>query len=246
MSQPDLPPATLEFPKPPSFKDTQADPVPTLAWLKEKIATVYLTARTTSASQDKPPTLARSAYLALYTTAHNYCEITKPARHTKPGDPKPLSGEDLYRCLEEIIRSHCSEIRAGLSSTPSDSTEAVEMIQEYLAQWNMLAQHLAPLVAHLMRHLERHWIQRVLDEKRKDVYSIIDLHTMVWKEEMLLQASGDSTTVAARTTRSELERAVGMLLHERGEGGVEGDRKDLAERFLESLRTIGVDLKVGV
>jgi hypothetical protein len=120
------------------------------------------------------------------------------------------------------------------------------MIQEYLAQWNMLAQHLAPLVAHLMRHLERHWIQRVLDEKRKDVYSIIDLHTMVWKEEMLLQASGDSTTVAARTTRSELERAVGMLLHERGEGGVEGDRKDLAERFLESLRTIGVDLKVGV
>jgi len=246
MSQPDPPPATLEFPKPPSFKDTQADPVPTLAWLKEKIATVYLTARTTSASQDKPPTLARSAYLALYTTAHNYCEITKAERRTKPGDPKPLSGEDLYRGLEEIIRSHCSEVRARLPSTLTDSTAAVKMFQEYLTQWNMLSQHLAPLVAHLVRHLERHWIQRMIGEKRKDVYSIEELHTVVWREEILLQVGGDATAEAAASTRSDLERAVGLLLHERGGGGVESDSKDLAERFLESLRTIGVDLKVGV
>lgn len=239
MSQPDPPPAALEFPKPPSFKDTQADTAPTLAWLKENVATIYLTARTTLPLHDKPPTLARSAYLAVYTTAHNYCEITKAERRTKPGDPKPLGGEDLYRGLEEIIRSHCAEARVGLSFTPAEGTEAaVKMIQEYLAQWNMLSQHLSPLVAHLMRHLERHWIRRVLDEERKDVYSIEQLHTVVWKEEMLFQVGGGSTAVAASSTRSELERAVGVLLQQEGQDG-----KDLAERFLESLRTIGVDLK---
>ena len=246
MSQPDSSTAALEFPKPPSFKDTQIDPATALVWLKENIPTIYLTARTTLPLHNKPPTLARSAYLAAYTTAHNYGEIAKAARSTKRGDTKPLSGEDLYRCLDEIIRSHCAEVRASLSSNPADSTEAVRMIQEYLAQWNMLSQHLAPLVAHLMRHLDRRWIQRWTDEKRQGVYSVKDLHTVIWKEEILLQASGDSTTAAAASTRSELERALGMMLQGQDEGGVEGDSKDLVERFLESLRTIGVDLKASV
>jgi hypothetical protein len=246
MSQPDSAPAALEFPKPPSFKDTQADPAATLAWLEENIATIYLAGRTTSASQDKPPTLARSAYLGAYTTVHNYCEITKHARSTTPNEPKPLSGEDLYRGLEGIIRSHCAEVRARLSFTPTDSTAAVKMIQEYLAQWNIFSQHLAPLTAHLMRHLDRHWIQRVIDEKRKDVYSIGELHTVVWKEEILLQGSGDSTTAAASSIRSELKRAVGVLLQDDGENGGESDKKSLAEQFLGSLRTIGVDLKASV
>jgi hypothetical protein len=247
MSQPNYPPAELEFPKPPSFKDTQNDPAATLAWLEENISTIYVAGRTPLASQDKPPILARSAYLSLYTTAHNYCEITKHARSTKCGDPKPLSGEDLYNCLEKIIRRHCTEVVARLSMPlTAESTPAVTMIQEYLAQWNMLTQHLAPLVTHLLRHLERHCIQRWLDEKRKDVYLIRDLHTVIWKEEILCQAGGDSATTTAATTRAELEQAVRTLLQEEGEDGVESDRKDLAAQFLESLRSIGVDLKAGI
>lgn len=244
MSQPSPPPAELEFPKPPSFKDTQADPAATLAWVKQNISTIYVAGRAPSASQDKPPILARSAYLSLYTTTHNYCEITKHARSIKRGDPKPLSGEDLYSCLEEIIRSHCSEVRARLSRLLTETTTAaVKRIQEYLAQWNMLTQHLAPLVTHLLRHLERHCIQRWLDEKRKDVYLIQDLHTVIWKEELLSQAGGDSTTTTVATARAELEQAVRTLLQEEGENEVESDRKYLAERFLESLRSIGVDLE---
>jgi hypothetical protein len=246
MAQPSPRSAALEFPKPPSFKDTQADPATTLAWLKENISTIYLTTRTTSVSQDQPPVLARSAYLSLYTTAHNYCEITKHARSPRRGDPKPLSGEDLYGCLEEIIRSHCSEIRARLSFTPTESTEAVKMIQEYLTQWNMLSQHLVPSVAHLLRHLERHCIQRWLDEKRTGVYLIQELHTVIWKEEILSQARGDSTTASASSIRLELERAVGALLQGQSGDGVDGDGKALAERFLESLKTIGVDPEASV
>jgi hypothetical protein len=249
MSQLDPPSAGLEFPQPPSFKDTQADSAATLAWLKENIATIYLTARTTSASQDQPSVLTRSAYLSVYTTAHNYCEITKHTYKTKPDDPTPPNGQDLYRSLEQIIRNHCSEIRARVF-TPENSTGVNRagrvMIQEYLAQWKMFEQHLAPLFAHLMRHLERVWIRRELDEKRKGLHFIKDLHTMVWKEEILHQVGGYSTTAAAVSTRSELEQAVGTLLQEQSQVGVESDGKDLAQGFSESLRAVGVNLDVGV
>lgn len=244
MSQPSLPSAALEFPNPPSLKDTKADPAATLAWLKINISIIYRTGKNASPSQDKPPALSRSAYLSLYTTAHNYCEITKHAQKAKPTDPEPLTEQDLYRYLEEVVRNYCSEVRGCLSFTLTDSTAAVKLIEEYLSHFNMLTQHLSPLVAHLLGHLERHWINSELQHKTKGVYSIRDLHTVIWEE--VFQVGGYSTTATAVSTRSELERALGMLLREEAEGGLESDRKDLAERFLESLKTIGVDWAASV
>jgi hypothetical protein len=245
MSQPQPPPAALEFLEPPSRKDAEADPAATLAWLKENITAIYLTGRRTSPSQDKPPALAPSSYLGLYTAVHNYCRFAVHARNTK-SNAAQLTGELLYRGLEEIIRDHCSQVRARLLSFSKERTAVAEMVQEYLAQWSMLTQHLAPMVAHTLGHLERFWVLRELDEKRKDIYPIRDLHTVVWEEEILSQAGGDSTMATAATTRSELERAVRTLLQEQGGDGIESDRKDLAERFLESLRSIGVDMKPSV
>ena len=249
MFHPHSPQAALEFPQPPSRKDTKSDPAATLAWLKENIATIYMIGRETSLSQHKPPVLAQSAYLRLYTTTHNYVEITRFPRKKEPDDPEPLDGESLYRCLEQIIRSHCSEIKDRLfapdNSTGANGEASYAMIQEYLVQWKMLTQHLAALVARVMRHLERHWIKRELDEKRKAIYAIEDLHTVIWKK-TVLHVGGESTTVAASTARAELKHAVGMLLQEQSEDGVETDRKDLAERFLESLRTMDVDLEASI
>lgn len=250
MSQSQPPPDALEFPQPPSFKDTQSDPAATLAWLKKNIATIYLTGRTTSPSGDKPPTLARGAYLGVYTTTHNYVEITKHAYKRRADDLEPLNGEDLYRGLEEITRSHCSQVRTHIFTIKNDNeangNASHAMIREYLAQWKMLTQHLAALIAHLLRHLDRVWIRRELDEKRKVIYSIEELHTVVWKEEILLQVGGDSTTTAATTARSELKQALETLLQEQGQDEVETDGKKLAVRFLESLKTVGVDLEAPV
>jgi len=250
MSQPQPLSAALEFPQPPSFKDTQSDPAATLTWLKENIATIYLTGRTTSLPQDKPPTLARSAYLGVYTTTHNYVEITKHAYKRKPEDLEPLNPHDLYRGLEEIIRDHCSQVRAQLftlgNSNGANGAAARAMIRGYLAQWKMLTQQLAALVAHLLRHLDRVWIRRELDEKRKAVYCIQDLHQVIWKEEILLQVGGDSAAGEAATVRSELKRALEMLEQGQDQDGVETDGKALAERFLGSLRAVGVDLEVSV
>jgi len=250
MSQSQQAPAAMEFSTPPSFKDTQADPGATLAWLTENISTIYQTARTPSPSPDKPPALSRSAYLGLYTTAHNYVEITKHAYKANPSDREPLNGQDLYQSLEKIIRSHCAEISARLFTTASDTDDngaaSHAMIQEYLAQCQMLTQDLAALVAHLLRHLERVWIQREVDEKRRGVYFIPDLHKVIWKEVIVLQVGANSTTAAAATVRSELDKALRTLMQGQGEDGVERDRKALAERCLETLRPMGVELNMSV
>jgi len=238
----------MQFSTPPSFKDTQADPGATLAWLTESISAIYQTARTTSPSPDKPPALSRSAYLGLYTTSHNYVEISKHAYKANPNDLEPLNGQDLYQGLEKIIRSHCAEISARLfnpeSRTGDIGAASHAMIQEYLAQYQMLTQDLAALIAHLLRHLERVWIQREVDEKRRGVYFIPDLHKMIWKEEIVLQVGANSTTAVGATIRSELDKALRTLMQGQGEDGVESDKKALTEHCLETLRTIGVDLNV--
>jgi hypothetical protein len=218
---------------PPTPKNTKADPAATFAWLKENLTTIYQTGRNTSPFQDRPLTLSRRAYLNMYTTAYDYCYSTE----CTPSNPYGLTGGYLYRCLVEVIRGHCSQVRASLLSFSKEPTAATEMIQEYLAQWNMLTQHLAPLVTHILGNLEKHYVQRWLKEKRIDVYLIQDLHTVVWKEEIFLRVSEDSTTA------TELGRAVGTLLQEQSQDGSEGDGRELAERFLDSLRSIGVDLE---
>ncbi|KAM0718418.1 hypothetical protein Q7P37_005488 [Cladosporium fusiforme] len=218
MSSPESTPAALEFPPPPSTEDTKSDLTSTIAWLKTNIAAVYLAART-SQSQGKPPRLSRGAYLGLYSTTHDYSMATKAAR-------KPPTGEDLYRCLESEIRTHCQEVRvhafAASESLTADSARRV--VQQYLDQWNGLTQ-LAALVTHLLQPLEREWITRSIAEKRANVNSIKHLHTIVWKDEMF--PAGLDSIVSAME-----------MLQKQGEDGSDGDRA-LVKQFLQSLRSIG-------
>lgn len=220
-------PAELSFPQRPSTQDTKNDSAATLAWLKTNVSAVYLAGRT-KPSPEEPPRLARSAYLDFYTAAHDYCMVTKTAR-------SPPLIDDLYRGLRDAIQAHCSEVRDQLFGHGSRTgiDDARHTIGEYLAQWQRFT-HIAPLVANLLRSLEKDWISRLIDEKRKDVYRIKDLHTNIWKNE-ILQVGVDSTMAA---TGSELQKAL-VTLQEHGEDGVESDN-NLVEGFLESLKTIGV------
>lgn len=230
MSLPGLSSASLEFSRPPSTEKKASNCAETLAWLRTNIATIYSAGRTAS-SQDLPPTLARSAYLDMYSTVHSFCMDAK--QRSPVGGP--LDGEDLYRGLKDETKTHCSEVRAILLAS-RDSTEADDarqMIEEYLAHWRMLAR-LAALVKNLMQPLERDWITRNISEKRKGIVLIMDLHTVVWKHE-ILEVGIDSTEAS---TGLKLEKAL-KTLQAQGEGG-SGSDEDLAERFVESLKGIGV------
>jgi hypothetical protein len=93
---------------------------------------------------------------------------------------------------------------------------------------------LAALVKNLMQPLERDWIARSISEKRKSIVLITNLHTLVWRQE-ILEVGVDA---AEANTGSKLEKAMKILQAE-GEDGSESE-KDLAERFVESLNNIGV------
>ena len=147
----------------------------------------------------------------------------------------PLDGEDLYRGLKDEIKTHCSEVRALLSASKEsvEADDARQMIGVYLAHWQMLTR-LAALVKNLMQPFERDWILRNINEKRKSIVLIMDLHTLAWKHE-ILEVGVESTEA---NTGSKLEKAM-KTLQAQGEDGNESD-KNLAEKFVESLKSIGV------
>lgn len=217
---------TLQFSKPPSEKDTKSNPTATLAWMKTTISAIYLAMRTSS-SQDKPPTVTRNAYVDLYSAVHDYCESTKMARESP-------NCEDLYRFLESEVKTYCTEVQARLRDSKADAQvdNARYTIEKYLNEWHRFT-HLAGLVANLLRSLERTWIMRCIDEKRKDLYLIKDLHILVWKTD-ILQVGIDST---GADVGSKIARAVAML-QERIESGTESE-KALTDGFSESLESIG-------
>lgn len=225
---PSAPPSVaIHFPPRPLIKDIKSDSTATLKWLKPNLATLYLAGRT-APYDPEPPKIARNSYLDLYSVTYDYCMATTATGRGIPG------GELLYRALQDEIRTHCSEVRAHLLG-PEDDSKGVDgarhVLREYLAQWHRLTQ-LADLIAKLLGFLDRHWIKRAVDEGRKGIYSIKDLHTVVWKNE-ILQVGVDSSEAVVG---SEIARSMAML---QNHGKLDGDT-DLVERFLESLRTIGV------
>jgi hypothetical protein len=234
MSTTESTPSLLQFPQPPSKKDTKSDPAETLAWLKTNIATIYTAGKTTPA-QDELPTLARGAYLDMYSTVHDYCMVTKAApRSEQKGF---LTPGHLYYGLRDAIAAHCSEIRVLLvdpeNSMGVDVDGARRMISSYLAQQGRFTQ-LADLISHLLRSLDKDWIMREISEKKKNIHLIKNLHTVVWKNE-ILQVGVDSSEAACG---SKIATAMATL-QKQGEDGAEGDN-DLVGRFLESLKVMGV------
>ena len=162
-----------------------------------------------------------------------YYNLNSPQR----GHPENWTTADLYTGLRDAIKAHCVDIRSRVFTPPENSTGGVDgarrLIGEYVAHWDVMV-HLAPYVANLLRHLERKWIKRCMDEGQRDIHMIKELHVMIWKEEVL------HVGVDEEATRDEMDRAV-ALLQEAGEGGIESDG-DLVERFLGSLDAVGFGL----
>jgi hypothetical protein len=231
MSSPEGLPAALQFSQPPS--NVRSDHAAALEWLKTSIAAIYHAARS-SPTQDQPPTLARSAYLNLYSTAHEYTDSTKTAK-------EPPNSGDLYHFLWDQIKTHCLEVRAHLSA--AENAEGVDgarrTVEDYLSYWHHFTL-LAGLVANALRSLDRTHIQVMVSAKQKDWYYIKDLHKLAWKDEILqLDKSSAETDV-----ESKVANAMATLQKQSG-SVVESDR-DLVERLLESLQAMDAQRKAQV
>lgn len=207
-----------------------SDHAVTLAWLKTSIASIYLAAKS-SPTHGQLPTLARSAYLHLYSTAHEYTDSTKTARESP-------NSSDLYHFLYDQIMAHCAEVRVHLDA--ADNGEGADgarrTIKNYLSHWHHFML-LAGLVANVLRSLDRTHIQQMISEKRQDWHCIKDLHKLVWKDE-ILQLGKDSTE---GDIGSKVASAMAALQKEPGDE-VESD-KDLVERVLKSLEALDRQLE---
>jgi hypothetical protein len=233
------PPPELRFPPPPTTADTKSEPAAMLTWLQDRTATIYSAGSLKPFQQqhDKHPKLTRAAYLDFYTTAHNYCHVTKIARGAPPVGS--LSGGNLYRSLEDEIRKFCGRARDQIlgQQKGSEVGNARHVVEEYMVQWRRL-QYLANLLTNLLQPLEKDWVQRAIAEKQKGIHLLQDLHVIVWKE-MILQVGEDSTVAG---TGSVVARAMATLRGGQPKQESASDEDDAVEVFVNNLRKIGVRL----
>ncbi|KAG9688254.1 hypothetical protein KCU85_g9761, partial [Aureobasidium melanogenum] len=215
-----------------SRQQTHAKPPPTLAWIQSRVHDIY------SAAKHLPPdsksvTISRSAYTELYTAIFDYLVFDKQGS-------AHLKGEDLYRGLEREIRIYCSDIRHEFSSKETqendkDENAAERLLTAYLFQYERFLS-LTKLVRNILGFVERHWIKRELDEKRKDVYTIEDLHRKLWKEETLQIQKDEPSS-------QELQALTAAATVLRGKaGGMTAEEKDQVEGVVKSLSSLGLSI----
>lgn len=120
-------------------------------------------------------------YMTLYTSIHNFCTAQKAVGtgHLNSSHRGAhLLGEDLYRRLNDYLKSHLTGVHAEMIKHVDEA-----LLTFYIKEWKRYTTA-GSYDHHLFRYLNRHWVKREMDEGKKDVYDIYTLHLVRWKEDM--------------------------------------------------------------
>lgn len=214
----------------------------TLSWIESRVTNIY-TASSEKASDDNSPLLSRQEYLEIYAAVFSYCTVSKSPQGKRSASQHRgahLWGEDIYRALEQQIRSHCAREQSKILGTDWNADvsnrDPEKLILAYLDQWTKLL-HVAAFMSRLFSFLERHWIKREQDEKGGNVpYGLRDLHMIMWKEEVLnirqLPFSTQLPSPGAPETPSKLLNVAARLPQNSAK------HRELIDRFIETLTAI--------
>lgn len=205
--------------------------------IAKQISCIYTIYRTEE-QRDKPLTLDSRTYMRTYTMIFDYCVTTKTA--SKDGSSTVPTIEDLYRSSERETKNRCVLVREIIFILTTDVIDNNKALQEILARYNFQWQRYTQatqLVRNLMQFVERHWIRRVIDEKRKDIHLIRDLHDKIWREQVL-QVDTRSATTELRN--GQLVDAV-RIIQEQGKERTDRD-EELIDTFVNSLATLDIAL----
>jgi cullin 1 len=136
-----------------------------------------------------------------------------------------LLGEELYRHLIECLCQYLSELK---QRSKSYSDEA--LLRFYVEEWTYYTRS-AKCIDHIFRYLYRHWIRRVMDEGKKNIYDVYTLHLVQWIGELVQEISGDVTEAVLKLVEK----------HRNGETIENSQTKAVVDSFA-SLRLDDTDL----
>ncbi|KAG9522128.1 hypothetical protein KCU93_g7177, partial [Aureobasidium melanogenum] len=218
----------------PSRQEIHANPAPTLAWIQTRVHEIYSATKDLSPDSKSVP-ISTGAYAKLYAAIFNYGTAVKPKGRTAY-----LNCEDLYHSIKREIRVYCSDVRHELfpketQENDMDESAAGRLLTAYILQWERFMK-LTKFVRNLFHFVERHWIRREISEKRKNIYTIEDLHKKLWKEETLqIQKDEPSSQELQSLT------AAALVLREKA-GNMTVEDTDLIENVVKSLSSIGLSI----
>lgn len=229
---------TFSAPKPPSKQSTRDNPDETLAWINKRLVDM-ITAFKQNAAEN--PALDMGAYMVIYSTIHQYTASTKDHVGDEPG-------KKLYNGLAHAVRSHCKDLRTEMLQSHSGAADKdLAILEAYAREWRRHCK-LAKIIAHNYRYLERHWIVREQDHGKRDVYRLLDLHSLIWREEVAIGSSQSGQQSAADIDDFESILDIAVRLRER-EGFAVGEElgeqaSDLLREVFDSFEEVGI--KIGM
>ena len=86
------------------------------------------------------------------------------------------AGGMLYSHINSYITDHVCEVASAAACLPDDS-----LLEFYCREWGKYKKA-AKRIGHVSRSLSRHWVPRVKDEGRTEVYEIEQLHYVLWRK----------------------------------------------------------------
>ncbi|KAI5243927.1 Cullin repeat-containing protein [Aureobasidium subglaciale] len=223
--------APSSHPQVPTFLQKKAtDPAATLFYIQDQVSIIYKSARANQQDEHPPPP-DHNTYIKIYTAIWQF--TTAGGRRSNAAH---LAGEEIYRVLEREIRNYCIDIREVVftASDDADGNPPRKLLSGYVASYRRFA-NLSILMKNLMKYVERHWIRREIDEKKKNIYLIEDLHKLIWREE-ILQISAHNTL--SKKGVEDLSDAVAAL-QGANQGITEHDRKLITD-VVKALASLSI------
>ena len=77
-----------------------------------------------------------------------------------------FGGQELYERLRSYLAAHVTSLRANASGLMDET-----LLNYYLKNWDSY-EHAGKVISHLANYLNRNWIKRQLEEKKRDVYPV--------------------------------------------------------------------------
>ncbi|KAG8891318.1 hypothetical protein FRC01_014766, partial [Tulasnella sp. 417] len=134
----------------------------------------------------------------LYTAVYNYCmslklDVSDPQSSIRSAHTLPdthLMGSSLYSHLIEYFTAHLK----GMCDA-ADSLQDEALLRYYANEWDRYTTG-AHRINRVFMYLNRYWVKREREDRRKDVYTVDTLALVQWKRNFLLHIQNKNQKLA--------------------------------------------------